>query len=685
MSHIKLSARVLFGVAIGLGASAGGAVAYVSDAGVYPPVNESIFLPPAVGQSYVDPAFGATVMRISDTLRTPNAADTGSLRFIVQEYSTMSPFNRDNSRILIQHQSYFALYDGTGHYLKDLPMEILAPSEPRWSRRDSNTVYYHPISSNQLKRYDTATDARALVRTFAEYSAISGLGESDLSEDGDHLVLVGDHREVFVYEISTDTKGPVLDTTGRGDFDNVYITPDNNVLVSWYADGGGRFQGVELYDRNMRFLRQAATTLAHMDVTRDVNGDEVIVRANAADPQPICRNGVVKVRLADGSQTCLIAFDWSLAFHVSAPDAAGWVIVSTYTPTYPSAVSGWVPYANEILQIRLDGSEVRRLAHHRSRSLNPYWYTPRASVSRDGTRLVYSGNYGLPAILGYPSDYADVYLIDLSALTPRAAGSQNSIATRVEQDAAAVSYGCPPSLTWYTNTDPRHSGGSAALAMNLGCRATFTFTGTGVRWIGAGDQWSGIAVVSIDGVVAASVDTFMTPVKYDTVLFSSGALSRGSHTLTIDVTGTHDSQSTESWMWVDAFDVVSRVEQDDPAVAYNCPPYQTWYTNTYSGHSAGSAQMAMNVGCNATFTFTGTAVSWIGYRDQWSGIALVSIDGASLAEIDTYASPLRAQAVLYTVTGLPGGTHTMTIGVTGRQNPASGGAWVWIDGFEVTP
>src|SRR5882724_1651787 len=316
MSHIKLSARVLFGVAIGLGASAGGAVAYVSDAGVYPPVNESIFLPPAVGQSYVDPAFGATVMRISDTLRTPNAADTGSLRFIVQEYSTMSPFNRDNSRILIQHQSYFALYDGTGHYLKDLPMEILAPSEPRWSRRDSNTVYYHPISSNQLKRYDTATDARALVRTFAEYSAISGLGESDLSEDGDHLVLVGDHREVFVYEISTDTKGPVLDTTGRGDFDNVYITPDNNVLVSWYADGGGRFQGVELYDRNMRFLRQAATTLAHMDVTRDVNGDEVLVLANAADPQPVCLNGVVRVRLADGSQTCLISLDWSLSFHV---------------------------------------------------------------------------------------------------------------------------------------------------------------------------------------------------------------------------------------------------------------------------------------------------------------------------------------------------------------------------------
>jgi len=679
-SLLRWPATLWLGVALSLGGPAGVVYAYVTDAGVYPPVNESIFLPPGLGQSYIDPAFGSMVTRMSDALRTQNGADTGTLTFIVHEYSTMSPFNRDNSRILILHQSYFALYDGTGRYLKDLPLEIVASSEPRWSRRDTNVVYYHPFYSNQLKRYDTDTDARVLVRTFSEYSTISGLGESDLSADGDHLVLVGDHRDVFVYEISTDTKGPVLDTTGLGNFDDVYITPDNNVLIGWIAVGGGRFQGVELFDRNMKFLRQASRSLGHMDVTRDVNGDEVLVLANAADPQPVCLNGVVRVRLADGSQTCLISLDWSLSFHVSAPDAAGWVIISTFTP---KPLSGWVPYANEVLRIKLDGSEVRRLAHHRSRPLDPYWYTPRASVSHDGNRLVYSSNYGLPTILGYPSDYMDVYLMDLSTLAPGPAGSQKSIATRVEQDAAAVTYGCPSPAIWYTHTNVGFSGGSAALATDVGCRATLTFSGTGVRWIGVGDAWSGVARISIDGLLAGSVDTFLTPARIGTVLFSSGALPPGTHTLTIDVTGTQNALSAESWVWVDAFDVVSRVEQDDPAVAYSCPASQSWSTSTNAGLSGGSAQLAMAAGCRAAFTFTGTAATWIGYRDQGAGIALVSIDGAPLAEIDTYASAANAQAVMYTVTGLPSGAHRMTVEPTGRQNPASGGAWIWVDAFEV--
>ncbi len=43
-------------------------------------------------------------------------------------------------------------------------------------------------------------------------------------------------------------------------------------------------------------------------------------------------------------------------------------------------------------------------------------------------------------------------------------------------------------------------------------------------------------------------------------------------------------------------------------------------------------------GCQATFTFTGTTVSWIGYRDQWSGIALVYVDGVLNATLDTYAA-----------------------------------------------
>jgi hypothetical protein len=61
--------------------------------------------------------------------------------------------------------------------------------------------------------------------------------------------------------------------------------------------------------------------------------------------------------------------------------------------------------------VKLDGSEVRRLAHHRSRPFDSYNYTPRASASRDGSRLIFGSNFGL---YGPSTLYTDVYLMVLS-------------------------------------------------------------------------------------------------------------------------------------------------------------------------------------------------------------------------------------------------------------------------------
>jgi hypothetical protein len=77
----------------------------------------------------------------------------------------------------------------------------------------------------------------------------------------------------------------------------------------------------------------------------------------------------------------------------------------------------WTAYTNEVLMIRLDGAEIRRLAHHRSRPYNSYDYMPRASVSSDGTRLIFASNYGLP-VDGY-TDYVDAYLMTLNSRTLR--------------------------------------------------------------------------------------------------------------------------------------------------------------------------------------------------------------------------------------------------------------------------
>ena len=407
--------------------SSGSAFSQITTGGVEPPPNYDTFIPPSAGAKYVDPIFGSTVERASNALAMPNHAGGGTLPWIENEYATVSAFNNDNSKFILVHLSYFALYDGvTSLYLRDLPFDISASSEPRWSRKDLVTLYYH--SGNQIKSYNISTGAVAVLHTFSEYSSISGNGEMDISFDGDHLVYCGDNEFIFVYQISTDRKFGVYDvghtSAGPTPFDSMYITPNNNVIVSWFTSGTTRGTGQELFDINMNFLRQVGHADGHKDVTVDTNGDEVLIWTNSNDAQPIanCNNGIVKIRLADGVQTCLAQLSWSLAVHISAPDGNGTVFVDTEAPANPAPGSaGWVAYTDEILQVKLDGSGVTRWAHHRSVPVNGYNWEPKVSTSRDGTRLLYASNFDLSSISGNSTDYADTYLLVLAApATPTA-------------------------------------------------------------------------------------------------------------------------------------------------------------------------------------------------------------------------------------------------------------------------
>ena len=396
--------------------------------GVRLPVSYGILQPPPSKSTYVDPVFGTTIKRISDALHTVNADSGGMLPWIENEYSTAAPFNSDNSRLILVHNSYFGLYDGAGSFLGNLPMETNSSSEPRWSRTDNNTLYYH--ATNQLKTYNVATKTTKVVHSFTEYGSISGNGEMDISLDGDHLVFAGDQRYVFVYTISTDSKSAAFDTDGHA-FDSVYITPDNHVSITWKVEGiNTHFTGIELFDSNMNFLRQIAHVGSHMHMTRDLNGDEVLIWFNAADHHPACgTNAVVKIHLADGVQTCLLSLDWSLAVHITAADST-WAFVETYNPIDVVPPTGWAAYTDELLQIKLDGSEVRRLAHHRSRPTNNYNYEPKLSVSRDGTRLVYASNFGMQLIAGALPEYGDEYMMTIpgSAAVVNGASFQAALA-----------------------------------------------------------------------------------------------------------------------------------------------------------------------------------------------------------------------------------------------------------------
>jgi hypothetical protein len=91
-------------------------------------------------------------------------------------------------------------------------------------------------------------------------------------------------------------------------------------------------------------------------------------------------------------------------------------------------------------------------------------------------------------------------------------------------------------------------------------------------------------------------------------------------------------------------------------------------------------------GDRATFTFTGTSVSWIGYRGPLTGMARVILDGNVISDaFDTYAATDAPQTTLFTVRGLTAGSHTLAIEVTGSKNPASAGVSIIVDAFDTTP
>src|SRR5262245_54691156 len=83
---------------------------------------------------------------------------------------------------------------------------------------------------------------------------------------------------------------------------------------------------------------------------------------------------------------------------------------------------------------------------------------------------------------------------------------------------------------------------------------------------------------------------------------------------------------------------VIRYEQTSPQVSYRAPWGGTWYTNRGASFSAGSHATHMDLGAAASFSFTGTSVTWIGFRDPWSGIAKISLDGGAPIFVDTYAA-----------------------------------------------
>jgi hypothetical protein len=276
---------------------------------------------------------------------------------------------------------------------------------------------------------------------------------------------------------------------------------------------------------------------------------------------------------------------------------------------------------------------------------------------------------------------------------PGGGGATSSAATvRFEESNAAVSM--TPGWT-QGNSIAGWSGGTAVQSTVAGATASFTFTGTSVRWIGSRGRGMGKASVSVDGGPAREVDLFARPNdEISTPIITFYELGEGQHTLTIRVTGEKNREATSNVVVVDAFDVqpqiVSHYQDADPDLTY----VGSWTTDVrfgWSGSGVGNpgdpptgAHVTEAAGAKATLKFRGTSVTWRGYRGADAGIALVQVDGGPAKEVDTYGPTLKVQEAVFTAAGLTDTNHTLTITATGRKRDASTAAKIFVDAFDVT-
>jgi hypothetical protein len=184
----------------------------------------------------------------------------------------------------------------------------------------------------------------------------------------------------------------------------------------------------------------------------------------------------------------------------------------------------------------------------------------------------------------------------------------------------------------------------------------------------------------------ANLGAEVTTAPYS-ISWNTTTTSNGSHTLTAVARDAAGNRTTSAGVTVtvsNAGGTVTRFEETDPAIRYT----GNWYPKSDPpGASGGTYIEAQENFARATFSFTGTAVSWISARASTTGIARVYVDGTLVATVDTYAPSLQMQVVMFTATGLPRGPHTIAIEATMTANPASGPTppcWVVVDAFDVT-
>jgi ASPM-SPD-2-Hydin domain-containing protein/HYDIN/CFA65/VesB family protein/immunoglobulin I-set domain protein len=418
------------------------------------PADWTTFVAPAKGQSYVDATFGCTVTRITDA-----SSDDWSGSFYLplnMGYATVSPFNANDSMLMLSDgwRRYFVT-DLSGNILVSIAnMPAMNDTWVLWDSANVNVFYYTNGNSMMQGTINGSAVTTATVHQFTEYAAVNFMDETDVSQDGAHVVIVGgdtsgsNSENLFDYDFAANTKGPIYTTTCKGSvgapnngcLHKLIQTPDNSIIIQFAPDGSGIEQGNELWTGAVALPKLQSST-NHLDAGYDKAGNAVFIEVGnsyvvAGETNPCPSGWGLDVRMIYTPALAVCLLDDVPAWHVGYRGNANqpWVGLSFFdsgrtpspewfdgTSNYTAPTSStWQTYEDEIMVVRVDAnnnsSYVYRLARAYSRSNEDFYSQPHAAISRDGKYMAFNSNMayahtGCPASSQTSTGCTDVYII----------------------------------------------------------------------------------------------------------------------------------------------------------------------------------------------------------------------------------------------------------------------------------
>jgi YD repeat-containing protein len=127
------------------------------------------------------------------------------------------------------------------------------------------------------------------------------------------------------------------------------------------------------------------------------------------------------------------------------------------------------------------------------------------------------------------------------------------IQTLFQESDPAVTY---PVGTWNVFNNSSCNGGALKYACQTGAKASFSFSGTGLKWICAKDYRLGMARVCLDGGCLSNLIDLYSPTTQFQIILQKTGLTPGSHTVTIEVSGDKNPSASNCCVVIDAFEVI---------------------------------------------------------------------------------------------------------------------------------